>query len=178
MKGSPCVFFDRDGIINRSPGPGYVERVEDFFLMPDFPDALKVVRDKGYKAVVATNQRGISRGIMSLETVEKIHKKMGDELKKTGLGLDAVYLCPHNHNECDCRKPLPGLLLRAADEMELDLKRSWMIGDNETDIEAGRQAGCTTVLVGKTGQDSQADHRVATMTDLPEFLEKNMLFVE
>lgn len=174
MKKNPCIFFDRDGIINQSPGPGYVERVEDFFMMPDFPAALKVAQDKGYKAVVATNQRGISRGIMSLATVEGIHKKLFDNLKAEGLELDGIYLCPHNHNECDCRKPQPGLLLRAADEMHLDLKRSWMIGDNETDVQAGRRAGCTTLLVGKSDQESDADYRIDSMADLPAFLEETL----
>ena len=137
--GVPCVFFDRDGIVNESPGPGYVERVQDFHLIGAFVEALKLVRAKGYKAVVITNQRCIARGIVSVQTLEQIHMHLAGQLKKHGLTLDALYVCPHNNNECTCRKPHPGMLLQAAAEQQIDLSSSWMIGDHETDVEAGRR---------------------------------------
>lgn len=171
MERIPCVFFDRDGIINQSPGPGYVERIEDFYLLPAFPRALQVVRRKGYRAVVITNQRGIALGILQPETLEAIHRHMHALLSEQKLVLDGVYICPHDRGECTCRKPMPGLLLRAAEELNLDLAHSWMIGDHETDITAGRAAGCRTIRVGDLNTPSAADRRVSEVDALPELLE-------
>lgn len=172
MKRTPCVFFDRDGIINRSPGPGYVERVEDFHMLPDFPPALRLAQSRGYRAVVVTNQRGIALGIVHPRTLDAIHRQMHMLLAREGLELDGVYVCPHDRGECTCRKPMPGLLLQAAEELNLDLSRSWMIGDHETDITAGRAAGCRTIRVSDLSTPSEADYRVADMSELPALLER------
>ncbi len=166
-----CVFFDRDGIVNESPGPGYVERWEDFHLIPAFVESLRVVTQCGYVAVLATNQRGVARGIMSRESVEEIHDNLQKQLKNIyGLELLDIMWCPHNNNECDCRKPLPGMLLSAAQKYNIDLPASWMVGDSITDIEAGRAAGCRTIYVGNKEKDVTADYIVAGMHNLPVLL--------
>lgn len=152
-----CVFFDRDGIVNQSPGPGYVERLEDFHLQPGFVSAAKVARAHGYTVAVATNQRCVARGLVSVQTLDVIHAHLKAALLTQGVPLLDVFYCPHERDTCTCRKPQPGLLLKAAREHDLDLDASWMIGDNETDIEAGRRAGCRTVLVSdKSAPDSRA----------------------
>jgi len=167
-----CVFFDRDGIVNRSPGAGYVTRLEDFHILPEFLRALEVVNRKGYLAIVVTNQRGVSLGQMSAATVEQIHDRLLATVAEQGLRLDAVYYCPHEDGQCDCRKPAPGMLLRAAEEFGVDLSRSWMVGDSDRDIEAGRAAGCRTVLVGKESGGSRPDYRLDDISELPGFLER------
>jgi D-glycero-D-manno-heptose 1,7-bisphosphate phosphatase len=166
-----CVFFDRDGIVNRSPGPGYVLDWDAFAFEPAFPRILRAVLDKGYVAVVVTNQRGVALGLMSAETLETIHARMRRALREEhGLDLLDVLACTHEKDGCDCRKPAPGMLLAAARRHHLDLAQSWMIGDHARDVEAGRRAGCRTVRVG--GADAAgADVHVARLEDLPAVIE-------
>ena len=167
-----CVFFDRDGIVNRAPGPGYVERWADFVLLPEFVDVLRLVRQKGYEAVIVTNQRGVARGILTMEAVDGIHRNLRSLLRQRyDLELLDVLCCPHGEGECDCRKPKPGMLLEAARRHGLDLKASWMIGDHDTDMEAGRAAGCRTILVGEVG-GAAADHRARNMKELKGLMKK------
>jgi len=173
-----CIFFDRDGIVNKSPGPGYVERWEDFHLMPDFPAVLRTVIEMGYEAVIVTNQRGVARGIMTIETLGEIHRKLKKLLaRKHGLPLLDILYCPHGEWECECRKPKPGMLLEAAKRHDLDLKSSWMIGDSANDIEAGRRAGCRTILVSDSRHETKADFVVPDLKAL-ESLMKSMLVEE
>ena len=169
-----CVFFDRDGIVNRAPGPGYVERWADFVLLPEFVETLRVVRRKGYEAVVVTNQRGVARGIMTQDAVDQIHRNLRTELKcRHKLELLDVLCCPHGKDECDCRKPKPGMLLEAARRHNLDLATSWMIGDNDSDVEAGRAAGCRTIRVGQSAE-RRADYTVPDMAALKSLVEKEL----
>jgi len=163
-----CMFFDRDGIVNVSPGPGYVERWEDFHLIPEFITAAQTAITHGYVIVIATNQRGVARGIMTLETLTEMHEKLTAVLATHEISLIGIYCCPHERDSCDCRKPKPGLLLQAAEEHNLDLSASWMIGDSETDIEAGKGAGCRTIMVGSKEPNSKADLKFADMRELAE----------
>lgn len=174
MQTMRCVFFDRDGIVNVSPGAGrYVTRREDFHLRPEFVEALRVVRRHGYQAVIVTNQRSVARGLVSLEEVDAMHRGLRDELaNKYQLDLLDVACCPHDAGECECRKPAPGMLKAMAVKHGLDLASSWMVGDAETDIEAGKRAGCRTIRVNGESSESQADQRVASMKDLPALLER------
>lgn len=173
-KAERCVFFDRDGIVNVSPGAGrYVTRREDFHLMPEFVEALRVARRHGYQAVIITNQRAVARGLVSMEEVDAIHRSLRDELsRKYRLHILDVACCPHDIGQCECRKPAPGMLKAMAARHGLDLAASWMVGDAETDVEAGRRAGCRTIRVNGDDSESKADWRVATMKNLPELLEK------
>lgn len=168
-----CVFFDRDGIVNRSPGPGYVERWSDFHLLPEFVEALRTVKRHGCEAVIVTNQRGVALGIMSRETVEEMHASLRDKLRREhGLDVLDILYCPHDKESCDCRKPKPGMLLTAARRHGIDLSQSWMVGDMEKDVEAGHAAGCHTILVAPGTGASRAEHRVQDMQALPPLLEK------
>jgi len=169
-----CVFFDRDGIVNESPGPGrYVTRWEDFRLLPAFPVCLQSVLKSGYQAAIVTNQRAVARGLMTVDDVENIHQRL-KQLLMTQFGLtmlDMVF-CPHDENECSCRKPNPGMILALAEKFNLDLAKSWMVGDSETDVEAGLRAGCRTILVASDVSGSRADVRVPSMTQLSEKMSK------
>ena len=164
------MFFDRDGIVNASPGPGYVERCEDFVLLPAFVAALRLVRAHGYVAVVVTNQRGVARGIVPLAEVERMHDHLRETLARDhDLELLDILVCPHERDSCDCRKPKPGMLLEAARRHGLDLASSWMVGDNETDIQAGRAAGCRTIRVSPE-TETAADYRVPDLKALAGLL--------
>lgn len=171
----PCVFFDRDGIVNRCPGRGkYVERLDDFHLQPQFFEALRVVNRKGYEAVVVTNQRGVARGRMTLETVEAIHAHLRQMVVREGLCLLDILYCPHGDDSHPHRKPNPGMILEAAARHGLDLKRSWMVGDSESDVLAGSRAGCKTILVSESRHDTIADFNLPGMEALALFLEQNL----
>jgi histidinol-phosphate phosphatase family protein len=163
-----CIFFDRDGIVNQSPGPGYVERWEDFHVLPEFIDILRQVTALGYVAVIITNQRGVGRGIMSLATLEDMHQRLRILLKEQhGLELLDIFTCTHDHAaNCNCRKPKPGMILDAARKHSINLEESWMIGDSPKDAEAGRAAGCRTILVNPTATPDLADLTFKSMTDL------------
>ncbi|MBN1670672.1 MAG: HAD family hydrolase [Kiritimatiellae bacterium] len=169
-----CVFFDRDGVVNRSPGPGdYVRSWAEFHLLAGFVDALRVVRERGFVAVVVTNQRGVARGLMPMESVEDIHRRLRRTLRREyDLDLLDILVCPHEKGTCACRKPQPGMLLEAARRHAIDLSGSWMVGDSERDIEAGRRAGCHTIFVGdvEAASSAAADFRVQDVDALAGLL--------
>ena len=170
----PAVFFDRDGIVNRSPGPGYVERWEDFHLLPEFVEALRIVTARGYEPVIVTNQSGVGRGLMTPEALEQIHGNLRAELARHALALRDLLVCTNPDNADPRRKPNPGMLLEAAREHGLDLARSWMIGDSESDIEAGRRAGCHTLRVAPPAVATAADERVPDMPALVRWLQEHL----
>ncbi len=147
-----AVFLDRDGTINKANG--FITKPEQFELLPGVADAVKKINRSGYLAIVVTNQPVIARGECTFGELQEIHNKMETELGQHGAFLDAVYLCPHHPDkgfagereeykvECECRKPKPGMLLRAAADFNIDLAQSYMIGDSMQDVEAGNRAGC------------------------------------
>jgi histidinol-phosphate phosphatase family protein len=162
-----CVFLDRDGIINVRVMDGYVESWDAFEMLPEFPELLRKVSELGYVAVVITNQRGVARGIMSREAVDEIHAHLKETLERDhGLQLLDVMVCPHERDTCTCRKPQPKMILDAAARHGIDLAASWMIGDTESDVEAGRRAGCRTILVSDDAGETVATERVASMREL------------
>jgi D-glycero-D-manno-heptose 1,7-bisphosphate phosphatase len=172
----PCIFFDRDGIANVSPTPAeyYVLSVDRFFVVPAFIESLRIVEARNYAAVIVTNQLGLEKGLLSPETLEAIHARLRAEVDAAGTQLLDIYVCPHAAPHPD-RKPAPGMLLRAARDHGLDLSRSWMIGDAERDIAAGKAAGCAcTLLVSAESGETQADYRLDTMDALPGFLRKHL----
>lgn len=167
-----CVFFDRDGIVNKHPNNSIIQSWDEFRFMPGFMESLRIVKDRGYCAAVITNQQGIRKDEYSAETVEKIHAELSARLKGWGLGLLDVYYCPHvAADECDCRKPKPGMILEAAEEHDLDLPGSWVIGDQERDIKAGHAAGCRCVRVHPSLK-TDAEHRIDSMDQLSALLDK------
>lgn len=161
-----CVFFDRDGIVNQSPGPGYVERWEDFHLLPEFVETLRIVTGLGFAAVIISNQRGVALGRMTAGTVDDIHRRLQAILEQHGLALLDILYCPHDRDACDCRKPKPGMLLEAARRHNIDLAGSWMVGDSPGDAEAGKSAGCRTILVGEKAEPGLADFTFQDMAGL------------
>ncbi|PNU20971.1 D-glycero-beta-D-manno-heptose-1,7-bisphosphate 7-phosphatase [Geothermobacter hydrogeniphilus] len=153
----PAVFLDRDGTINVEKN--YLFRVEDFEFIDGVPAAIRRLNRAGLPVVVITNQSGIARGFYGLSEVETLHRHVDRLLAVAGARIDAWYICPHlpdySSAKCDCRKPAPGLLLRAAAERGIDLARSWMVGDKPADIRAGLSVGCGSILV-KTGYGNTA----------------------
>ena len=168
----PCVFFDRDGIVNKHPNNRIIQSWDDFRYMPGFMEALRMVQDRGYCAVIITNQQGIGKGEYAAQTVEQIHERLISQLKKWGMELLDVYMCPHTAaDDCACRKPRPGMILEAVAQHDLDLSASWVIGDQERDVQAGHAAGCRCIRVHLTTKTA-AEHRIESMDLLPALLDK------
>lgn len=138
----PCAFFDRDGVINRNAAPGeYIERWDDFELIPAALDWIRIFNTLGYLVVVVTNQRGVAKGRMTADEVDFLHEQMRSLVARSGARIDDVFYCPHEENACDCRKPAPGLVERAAMKWDIDLTRSVMIGDSWRDEELAARCG-------------------------------------
>lgn len=171
-----AIFLDRDGTINKYVG--FLRNIDDFELIDGVAEAIRKINESGYLAVIVTNQPVVARGEVSFEELEEIHNKMETLLGKEGAYLDAIYYCPHHPHkgyegerpelkiDCDCRKPKPGMLLKAAVDFNIDLSRSWMVGDGENDIQAGINAGCKTVLLSN-GNESYG--QTVRVTSLAEF---------
>lgn len=142
-----AVFLDRDGVINENRDD-YVRAWEDVRLLPGALEALARLAATPFRIVVVTNQSPIGRGILTTGQVEAINRRLVEEIEAYNGRIDAFYCCPHRPDDgCDCRKPQPGLLLRAARELDLDLDRSYLIGDAVSDVEAAMAAGCRPILV-------------------------------
>lgn len=156
----PAVFLDRDGTLNKNMDTQ--PSADNFFLLPETASALKKLNKSEFLSVVVTNQPMIAKGFVSFSEVLLIHKKMETLLGKEGAFIDRIYFCPHHPEKghdgeiselkipCFCRKPNPGMLFRARDELNVDLAASWMVGDSNADIQAGRAAGCKTVFLGES----------------------------
>ena len=175
-----AIFLDRDGTINKYVG--FLRHHNDFELIPGVAEAIKKINDMGYLVIVVTNQPVIARGETSLEELETIHNKMETLLGQEGAYVDAIYYCPHHPQkgfegeipelkiECECRKPKAGMLLKAANDYNIDLSNSWMIGDSENDIVAGKNAGCMTALVSPNYEQFGQDITLNTLNDMIEVL--------
>ncbi|TMI22153.1 HAD family hydrolase [Candidatus Bathyarchaeota archaeon] len=155
MAGLKAVFIDRDGVLSRER-VDYVKTPDELELLPGISEPLSLIRKEGYLLVIVTNQSAVGRGLTTEQQVDEIHRKLLSELAKLGCKVDAVYYCPHRPEEkCSCRKPEPGLILRAAGDLGIDIENSWMVGDKDTDLEAARKAGCRSVKIptneGKLG---------------------------
>jgi histidinol-phosphate phosphatase family protein len=163
------AFLDRDGVINRkADGDDYITRWEDFHFLPGVADGIKLLNRAGWSVIVISNQRCVAKGLLSVENLEAIHRRMSQELGAAGAKIDGIYYCPHEKDAgCNCRKPEPGMLLEAAKEHQIDLQSSWMIGDSETDIEAGRRAGCRTaqLIANPESQDGDADLYASSLSE-------------
>lgn len=146
----PAAFVDRDGTINvRAAEHEYLTSVGDFEWLPGAVDGLVLLARAGYPLTVVSNQRGVARGLVSTDVLSGIEDVIQRGLREYGCSVEAFKYCVHDLDAgCDCRKPKPGMLLELADKLELDLARSWMIGDTESDVLAGRAAGCRTALIG------------------------------
>ncbi len=165
----PAVFLDRDGTLNKEIG--YLSKVEDLLLLPGVPEAIRALNEHALPAIVVTNQSGIGRGYYREADMQRVHGEIEARLAREGCHLDGFYHCPHHPDAgCDCRKPKPGMLIRAAHEHGLDLAASFVVGDKISDLQAGQRAGCRTVLV-LTGYG--AEH---SKTDFPfDFIAADLL---
>ena len=172
-----AVFLDRDGTINKYVG--FLRNIDEFELLDGVAEAIKKINASGYLAIVVTNQPVIARGEVSFEELQEIHNKMETLLGEQGAYVDAIYFCPHHPHkgyagerpelkiDCECRKPKPGMLIQAAKDFNIDLKNSWMIGDGENDILAGKNAGCHTALI----QSEQKEYgQEVSVTSLDAFV--------
>ncbi len=141
------IFLDRDGVINENRAD-YVKSWQEFRFLAGSREAIAQLTRAGHRIVVCSNQAAIARGMLAVETVEDIHRRMMAEIAKAGGNVEKVYYCPHGKDEnCECRKPRPGMLLRARDELDVNLKDAVFVGDSMTDVRAGLAAGVHTILV-------------------------------
>lgn len=161
----PALFLDRDGILNEmvyDDTHGLLDsprRPEQVRVVPGAAGLMNAARARGYDIVVVTNQPGIAKGTLTEQGLDAVNGRLADLLHEQGAAWDTIYHCPHHPrspgeaNACDCRKPKPGMLLKAANDRNLDLARSWMVGDGVVDVQAGRAAGCRTILVANLKLD-------------------------
>lgn len=173
-----AIFLDRDGVIN--PDKGLICRPDDFELFPETASAIQKINRSDYIAIIVTNQPGIAKGMYDFDTLDDIHKKMDTLLGQERAKIDALYFCPHHPEkgfegerpefkiQCRCRKPEPGMLQDAAERFHIDLASSYIIGDHQRDILAGKSVGCTTIGV-RTG------HALQGTTVQPDFMADNIL---
>jgi D-glycero-D-manno-heptose 1,7-bisphosphate phosphatase len=148
-----AVFLDRDGTLNeRPPDHEYIRSAAEFVWLPGAPEAVAKFWFAGYVPLVVSNQRGVARGLVQSSALRAIDVRIQLDLEPHGVAIRAFSYCVHDEDEaCDCRKPKPGMILALASELDLDLSRSWMIGDSESDVRAGQVAGCRTVRIAPHG---------------------------
>lgn len=152
-----AAFLDRDGVVIEDPG--FLDDPAGVAILPGVAEALVKLRSAGFLIVIVTNQSGIARGFLSEETLKEIHQRLSEELAAEGASIDDIRYCPHLPGgavreydvDCECRKPKPGMLLDAAEALGIDLAASYLVGDAERDVLAGRAAGCRTILVRSDG---------------------------
>jgi histidinol-phosphate phosphatase family protein len=153
-----AVFIDKDGtMIHDVP----YNTDPDLILWHDgVKEALKLLQEDGFRIIVVSNQSGVAHGYFTMDALQAVEKKLACDLEREGIKLDGFYFCPHHPKgsvpefsvDCSCRKPKPGMIFRAADDFNVELTRSWMIGDILNDVEAGNRAGCNTILIGNGGE--------------------------
>lgn len=178
-----AIFLDRDGVINENVKD--MNRVEQFVMLPNVSKAIKKINDAGYLAIIITNQPIIAKGFLSFETLENIHEKMKDELRKDGAHIDDIFVCPHHPKkgfpgeivelkiDCACRKPKPGLFLQAIKKYNIDVSKSWMIGDSKSDVVAAKNAGINSIFIPDKG--SGAEHETKLKEVKPDFEKKDLM---
>ncbi len=173
MNRRAAIFLDRDGVLNRDVG--YPHRIEDAILYDDVIPALRRMQRAGYLLLVVSNQSGVARGFFGMDEVSRFNRAIASQLRKAKIRITdkSFYVCPHGPRDgCSCRKPRPGLLRRAARQHRVDMKKSFTIGNSETDIEAGRRAGTKTVLLDRKGERSKtkADKIATSLSDIADLL--------
>ena len=176
-----AVFIDRDGTI--SDEVGYVNHPTRYRVFPYSAEAVRLLNEAGWLAILVTNQAGVARGYFAEEMIAAVHNLLAQELERGGARLDAVYYCPHHPSvgeppyrfDCDCRKPKPGLIRRAAEEFEIDLAGSWMVGDRYSDTELARNAGVRAAFVLSGYGRGEWEHQRAAWKEQPDLVAENLL---
>jgi len=167
-----AIFLDRDGVINKEVS--YLSNPKDFEFIEGSIEALKILKEKGFLLIIITNQAGIARGFFTEEILTTIHEKMIEILKQNAVELNDVYYCPHHPKftgECVCRKPNPGMILKAKLKHDIDLNNSYMVGDTLNDIQTGKAARCKTILV-LTGYGKEEQKNIGSI--IPDMIFKNL----
>jgi D-glycero-D-manno-heptose 1,7-bisphosphate phosphatase len=182
-----AIFFDRDDTLIEDPG--YINHPDQVKLIAGVPEALLALKELGYKLIVVSNQSGVARGMVTEEVLGQIHDRLKELLAAKGAFLDQIYFCPYHpdgaiekyRKDSDRRKPSPGMLLTAADEMDIELSQSWMIGNSDRDIIAGSRAGCKTILIYPSSQRKairhlkiRPDHEVVNMREAVNIIKKHL----
>jgi D,D-heptose 1,7-bisphosphate phosphatase len=173
---NPAVFLDRDGTLNEDPG--YLSDPEKVVLFPDTGSALALLKTYGFLLIVISNQSGIARGLISRKEVDAVNDRINSMLSEYKVKIDAFYYCPahpdySSEEECGCRKPSPKLLFEAANEFNIDLKKSYFIGDSVSDIQCGKNAGIKTILV-RTGNGEESFSILQKENNFPTFVANNL----
>jgi len=146
---SKTIFLDRDGVINKEK-KDYVKNIDEFEMFEYIPRSIKLLKENNYLVIIITNQSAINRGLLTIEKLDEIHNYLKSKLKLNDTSIDGIYYCPHRPEQnCECRKPKPGLFLKAIRDFDIDLENSVMIGDSEKDIEAANMIGCKGILLEK-----------------------------
>ncbi len=174
-KKQKVVFLDRDGVINRD-SPDYIKSWSEFEFLPGSLEALKKLTMNGFVVMVITNQSVIHRKMVSLKALAHIHDMMKKAVLSSGGDIKDIFFCPHiPEDQCDCRKPKTGLILKAEKKHRIDLKASVMVGDSAKDIECARNAGCGTVILVKTGNGAMAEKQLKEKMIRPDVIVQNLL---
>jgi D-glycero-D-manno-heptose 1,7-bisphosphate phosphatase len=176
-----AVFIDRDGTISEEVG--YINHASRFNLFPYAGPAVKHLNDNGWLAIITTNQAGVARGYFTEEMVKIVHQRMTEGLERDGAKLDAIYYCAHHPSlgdppyrlDCDCRKPKPGLISRAARDFDIDLSASWMVGDRYSDIELARNAGVKSAFVLSGYGRGEWEHQSVAWQLQPDLVAEDLL---
>lgn len=169
------VFLDRDGVINRD-SVDYVKSWQEFEFLPGSLEAIRRLTENGFCIIIITNQSAINRKIFTYDTLTAIHSRMLEAVRSNGGRITDIFFCPHAPQEnCDCRKPKPGMILKARQKYNIDLAAAFMVGDNVKDIECARNAGCGRALLVKTGNGRQAEEILAQDKNEPDFVAANLL---
>lgn len=177
----PAVFIDRDGTISEEVG--YINHPSRFRLFPYAANAIKLLNDRGWLAVIITNQAGVARGYFSEKMIHTVHDNLQQNLRDAGARVDAIYYCAHHpsvgeppyRQDCDCRKPKPGLVTRAARDLNIALEQSWMVGDRYSDIQLARNAGLHSALVLSGYGRGEWESQRASWEYQPDLISEDLL---
>lgn len=168
------VFLDRDGVINRD-SPDYIKGWSEFEFLPRSLDAIEQLTRNGYAVIIITNQSAVNRKMISRRDLDFIHRMLQSAVTAGGGRIVDIFFCPHTPEEnCDCRKPKPGLILIAMEKYDIDLKTGFMIGDSAKDIECARNAGCGHAVLVKTGNGVMAEKQLAEKNIRPDYVAANL----
>jgi len=169
-----AVFLDRDGVINENLDSNYVKSWDEFRFLPRSKEAIKALSDAGLNVIIITNQACIGKGIVSAHIVERINTNMMDEIMQFGGKVRALYYCPHiAEDNCECRKPKSGMLIRASQDFDISLPDSYLVGDDIKDILAGKNVGCKVILV-KTGKGTKSVEQLSKLKVKPDHIVPNL----
>jgi len=159
-KTQKAIFLDRDGVLNKNKDD-YVKNISELEIFPFISEPIRKFQSAEFKIIVITNQSAINRGLMTEKNLNEIHEKIQSFLIQNDTKIDYFYYCPHTPNEnCSCRKPKSGLLLKAIDDFSIDVNNSWFIGDRDSDIQAGKSVGCNTLKIQNDVNLEKAAHLI------------------